>query len=317
MTITQLEYVLAVEKFKHFGKAARACSITQPTLSMQLQKLEDELGIVIFDRSKNPILHTEAGNKIIEQAKITVREFKKIYSLIHDMKAEVSGDFNLGVIPTLAPYLIPLFAKIFSDNYPKVNLQIEEFKTEDIIYLLKEDKIDAGLMATPLTGEDLIERTLFYEPFLIYASKAHPLLEKEKIKESDLKRDDIWLLNEGHCFRQQILNFCHLSKATANKNRPNGNLKFESGHIDTLLNMLKANNGFTFIPKLAYNQLSQSEKNLTREFQNPQPTREISLVHNRIFLKEKIIDSLEKTIIECIPLELLSLKKSRIEVINF
>ncbi len=311
MTITQLEYVLAVDKFRHFGKAAKACNVTQPTLSMQLQKAEEELGVVLFDRSKNPILPTPEGEKIIVQARSVIREYKKIFSIIDASKEDVSGEFRLGVIPTLTPYVVPLFAGAFVKKYPQVNLTIEEFKTEDIIELLNKDELDAGLLVTPLVGETFIERVLFHEPFSVFASKNHQLLKKTKIRDRDLDTSDVWLLNEGHCFRQQVLNICRIKdKGT------HDNLKFESGNLETLKNMVTNSNGYTLLPQLAVNNLSNEDKKFVREFQSPVPTREISLVHNRIFLKEKIITALEEEIVDHLPDSLKSLKKKNIEIIS-
>lgn len=312
MTITQLEYILAVEKFRHFGKAAKACNITQPTLSMQLQKAEEELGVVIFDRSKNPIMTTDEGLKIVDQARLVIREYKKIFSIIDATKDEVRGDFRLGVIPTIAPYLIPLFAGEFVHKYPLVNLTIEEFKTEEIIELLHKDELDAGLLATPLVGETFIERVLYHEPFAIFASENHHLLKKSKIKDKDLDTSDVWLLNEGHCFRQQVLNLCKISKDSG----IHGNLKFESGNLETLKNMVLNSEGYTLLPELAVLNLSKEDRKHVREFQSPIPTREVSLVHNRIFLKEKIISAIEESIIENLPDTLSSLKKKNIEIIS-
>ncbi len=312
MTITQLEYILAVEKYRHFGKAAKACAVSQPTLSMQLQKAEEELGVVFFDRSKNPILPTDEGMKIVDQARLVLREYKKIYSIIDSSKDEVRGDFLLGVIPTLAPYVIPLFAASFAKAFPLVNLIIEEFKTEEIIDLLNKDELDAGLLVTPLVGENFIERVLFHEPFSVFASENHSLLKKNKIKDKDLDASDVWLLTEGHCFRQQVLNLCKISKNTGTHD----NLKFESGNLETLKNMVIHSNGYTFLPELAVLNLSAKDKLHVREFQNPIPTREVSLVHNRIFLKEKIINALELSIVDNLPNKLTSLKRKNIEIIS-
>lgn len=312
MTITQLEYVLAVDKFRHFGKAAKACNVTQPTLSMQLQKAEEELGVVIFDRSKNPILPTDEGQQIIAQARLVLREYKKIFSIIDANKDEVRGEFRLGVIPTLAPYVIPLFAGNFVQKYPNVVLTIEEYKTEDIIELLGKDEIDAGLLVTPIQGETFIERVLFHEPFSVFASHDHPLLKKSKIKDKDLDISDVWLLNEGHCFRQQVLNLCKLSR----DHGLHDNLKFESGNLETLKNMVLNSSGYTLLPHLAVINLSKEEMLHVRDFQTPVPTREVSLVHNRIFLKEKIITALEESIIEHLPESLTSMKKKNYEIIS-
>ena len=312
MTITQLEYVLAVDKYRHFGKAAKSCNVTQPTLSMQLQKAEEELGVILFDRSRTPILPTEEGVEIINQARLVLREYKKIFSIIDASKGEVRGEFRLAVIPTLAPYLIPLFAGAFVEKYPDVILTIEEFKTEDIIELLGRDEIDAGLLVTPIQGENFIERVLFHEPFSVFASKDHHLLKKSKIKDKDLNTSDVWLLNEGHCFRQQVLNLCKLSR----DNGLHDNLKFESGNLETLKNMVINSSGYTLLPQLAVMNLSSEDLKYVREFQSPIPTREVSLVHNRIFLKEKIISALEESIIENLPEVLTSMKKKNYEIIS-
>lgn len=312
MTITQLEYVLAVDKYRHFGKAAKSCSVTQPTLSMQLQKAEEELGVILFDRSRTPILPTEEGSQIITQARLVLREYKKIFSIIDANKGEVRGEFRLAVIPTLAPYLIPLFAAAFVEKHPDVILTIEEFKTEDIIELLGRDEIDAGLLVTPIQGESFIERVLFHEPFSVFASSDHPLLKKTKIKDKDLNTSDVWLLNEGHCFRQQVLNLCKLSR----DNGLHDNLKFESGNLETLKNMVLNSSGYTLLPQLAVMNLSNEDMLHVREFQSPIPTREVSLVHNRIFLKEKIISALEESIIENLPEVLTSMKKKNYEIIS-
>lgn len=312
MTITQLEYVLAVEKYRHFGKAAKACNVTQPTLSMQLQKAEEEIGVVIFDRSKNPILPTDEGQQIITQARSVLREYKKLFSIIDANKGDVRGKFRLGVIPTLAPYVVPLFAGDFVQKYPEVILTIEEYKTEDIIELLGRDEIDAGLLVTPIQGENFIERVLFHEPFSVFASKNHHLLKKTKIKDKDLDTSDVWLLNEGHCFRQQVLNLCKVSR----DHGLHDNLKFESGNLETLKNMVINSSGYTLLPHLAVLNLSKEEKTHVRDFQSPVPTREVSLVHNRIFLKEKIISAIEESIVEHLPESLTSLKKKNIEVVS-
>ena len=312
MTITQIEYILAVDKFRHFGRAAKACSVTQPTLSMQLQKAEEELGVVIFDRSRNPILPTDDGQQIISQARIVLREYKKIFSIIDANKGEVRGQFRLGVIPTLAPYVIPLFAGDFVQKYPDVNLIIEEHKTEDIIELLGKDEIDAGLLVTPIHGESFIERVLFHEPFSVFASTNHHLLKKSKIKDKDLDTSDVWLLNEGHCFRQQVLNLCKVSRDSG----LHDNLKFESGNLETLKNMVNNSSGYTLLPHLAVLNLSKEELTHVRDFHTPVPTREVSLVHNRIFLKEKIISALVDSIVEHLPDSLTSMKKKNYEIIS-
>lgn len=312
MTLTQLEYVLAVNKFKHFGKAAESCFVTQPTLSMQLQKLEEELDVTIFDRSKSPIQPTDDGLPIIEQARVIIQEEKRLLSIIEENKGEVAGDFKLSVIPTLSPFIIPLFVHEFVQNYPKVNLQIKENKTEEIIELLKNDEIDAGILVTPLHEKKIIERSLYYEPFHLFASGKHPLSKKNKIREDDLNIEEIWMLNKGNCFRDQVLNICQNRKSSNVKNPIN----FESGNFETLKNMVLKGNGYTLLPQMAVDQLSPSHKKLTRAFYKPVPTREVSIVYSKNIVKEKILNALEEEILASIPDDLRLFKKRDQQVIE-
>lgn len=312
-TITQLEYILAVDREQHFGKAARTCFVSQPSLSAQIQKLEDELEVKIFDRTQKPILTTEAGKEIIEQARVVVHEHKKLQTIADNIALEPKGDFELAVIPTVASYVIPLFIGHFGEAYPRVKLGINEHKTEDIIRLLNNDEIDAGLLVTPLENEQLIERHLFYEPFYCYLNKNHPLSKKKTISGTDLDSNDLWLLSEGHCFREQVLKVC--SKNTEHRVLPN--IRFESGNLDTLINLVNANSGYTLLPQLAVDQLSEAEvRTHIKKFKRPIPTREVSLVYTRRFLKESIINALESSIIANLPQKIKSLKKQNIDVVD-
>ena len=313
MTLTQLEYVIAVSQTKHFGKAAESCFVTQPTLSMQIQKLEDELQVTIFDRSKSPIAPTGEGQYIIEQAKIIIKEQKRLFSLVEGAKKEVVGQFKLAVIPTLSPYLIPLFIQSFVEKYPKVKIEVIESNTEQIIEMLKKDEVDAGLLATPLNEKKLEERVLYYEPFYLFSHKNHPLLKKKKIKEDDLDIKEIWLLNKGNCFRDQVLNICEHSK----NNSELLHLNFESGNFETLKNMVLQAGGYTILPHMCVDQLSASQKKLTRPFSAPIPTREISIVINEDCLKSRIVDVIEEEILGVIPDELRNFKKKDLQVVEF
>ena len=313
MTLTQLEYILAVNKFRHFGKAAKSCFVTQPTLSMQLQKLEDELGVVIFDRSRSPILPTSEGELIINQARVIIREEKRLLDLVQRSKDELAGEFRLAVIPTLSTYILPLFLQDFVEKYPKLNLILEESKTDEIVAMLAEDEIDAGLLVTPLNDESLVERVLFYEPFYLFVAPGHPLAKRKKIRESDLDLREIWLLNKGNCFRDQVLNICSESKE---EDEIGGNLRFESGNLETLKNMVLTSSGYTVLPHLAVSQLSASKRRLTREFHPPVPTREVSLVYARSVLKERAIDALEASILEKLPGELEAIDPREVEVVE-
>jgi len=315
MTLTQLEYVLAVNKFRHFGKAAKSCFVTQPTLSMQVQKLEDELEIILFDRSKSPILPTSDGELIIEQAKTVVREQKRIFDLVQRARDELAGDFRLAVIPTLSTYILPLFLKSFVEKYPNVNLFIEECKTEEIVTLLAADEIDVGLLVTPLHDTSLTERVLYYEPFYLFVAPNHPLCRKKKIKQADMKLAEIWLLNKGNCFRDQVLNICSEGK-DRDRDQIGEHIRFESGNLETLKNMVLTSSGYTILPHLAVEQLSAERKKLVREFHPPVPTREVSLVYGRRVLRKRMIDALEAEILSVLPAELRSLDRKKVEVVE-
>ena len=311
-TITQLEYIIAVEEEKHFGRAAQRCHVSQPSLSTQIQKVEEELDLVIFDRSRKPVMVTEEGRSIVEQAKATLREHRKIFSLAQGSSVEPKGDFHLAIIPTLSPYLIPLFLQGFSEKFPDVSLKISELQTETIVKELKEDRLDAAILVTPLKDEHIIERHLFYEPFYAYISDKHHLLEKRELTHEDLLDQDLWLLEEGHCFRDQMLKVCSLKQ-----NRVLNNVEFASGSLETLRKLVKTSCGYTLLPELAVEDLGKREREKhLRPFKNPVPTREVSLVHSRSFLKERIITALESEIMADLPEKIRSLKRGDINVVE-
>lgn len=311
-TLTQLEYIVAVHKHKHFARAAEECHVSQPSLSAQIQKIEEKLNFIIFDRSKKPVLTTDQGAKLLEQAKVILREYRKIFSITSGA-GELTGDFHLGVIPTLSAYIVPLFVEAFSKKYPLVKLKISEYKTEDIVQHLYNDELDGGLLVTPLKNDKIIERSLFFEPFYVFVSNEHPLSQRKYIKDDDLDGSSVWLLNEGHCLREQVIKICSLK----NQNSVLKNIIFESGNLETLKNLIRQGHGYTLLPYLATSNLSDEEKNKNLiRFSKPIPTREVSLVHSRSFLKEKIIDALVEDILATLPLELRSIKKGTFDVID-
>jgi LysR family hydrogen peroxide-inducible transcriptional activator len=311
-TLTQLEYLVAVDRLRHFGKAAKACHVSQPTLSMQLQKLEEEYGITFFDRSKQPILPTQEGEAIIQQAKAILREMGKLDYLARTRKDEPSGEFRLALIPTIAPYLLPLFIGEFAKRYPRVTISIEEKTTEDIMSALEEDRIDAGILATPLHVESLVERPLYYEPFLLFVNENHPLLKLETVNEEKLDAKDIWLLAEGHCLRNQVVRVCSL------RGKPGvfPNVVFESGSLSTVIQLVEQGHGYTLLPYLATHSLQRTSKRLVKPFTSPVPSREVSLVYRRTQYKQPILDALFGEIQQCLPEELPKVKGKGIEVIK-
>jgi LysR family hydrogen peroxide-inducible transcriptional activator len=266
---------------------------------MQIHKLEEELGVTLFDRSRKPVEPTAIGKKIIEQAQTVLQEACRIEEIIKLEKGEISGDFKLGIIPTLAPYLLPLFLESFTKSYPRVNLIVEELQTQQIIRLLRLDKIDAGVLVTPLNSNGIVERPLFNDPFVVYLAPNHPLHRLKKVSGSDLILDDIWLLNEGHCFRDQAIEICKRVKGL-----PKKNLEFESGNLETLKRLVDKNFGYTLVPSLAILEMSKTDlKKKVRFFKSPAPTREVSIVYSRSYLKKSIIEALHKKIVSSLPKE--------------
>lgn len=291
MTITQLHYVLAVAEHQNFTKAAQKVFVTQPTLSMQIQKLEDELDVLIFDRSKKPIELTETGRKIVQQARNIVNESDRIQDIVDQQKGYVGGLFRLGIIPTIMPTLLPMFLKNFIKKYPKVKLKIEELHTEAIIEKLQDGHLDAAIAATPLELPHIKEAPLYYEPFVGYIPKGHRLSEKNKLEVNDLDLDDILLLQDGHCFKEGILNLC---KAT--KNLKTDNFQLESGSFETLIKLANEGLGMTLLPYLHTLEIKDEEKQNLKMFTEPSPAREVSLLYNKSELKMQIIEALRTTI---------------------
>jgi len=291
MTITQLSYVLAVAEYKNFTKAAQNCHVTQPTLSMQVQKLEDELNIQIFDRTKKPIELTNLGKKIVNQAKNIVAEAKRINDIVDQEKGFIGGEFNLGIIPTVMPTLLPMFLKTYVKRYPKIKLKIEELTTDEIINRLEDGYLDGAIAATPLQIDNIKERVLYYEPFVGYISPNHRLKFKTEIEVSDLNINDMLILEDGHCFRQGVLNLCKTKKE-----QELDNFQLESGSIEMLVKLANEGMGMTLLPYLNTLDLKSHQKNNLRFFVNPSPAREVSILYNKNELKIQIIDSIHETI---------------------
>ncbi|WOD42495.1 LysR substrate-binding domain-containing protein [Hwangdonia lutea] len=291
MTITQLYYVLAVAENQNFTKAAEKCFVTQPTLSMQIQKLEEQLEVQIFDRSKKPIELTEIGKKIVNQARNIVNESYRIQDIVDQQKGFIGGEFKLGIIPTIMPTLLPMFLKAFIKKHPKVKLKIEELTTEEIIERITEGHLDAAIAATPLENETIKERVLYFEPFVSYIPKGHRLHSNKKIKISDLDISDMLLLEDGHCFRDGVINLCK-----AFKNQTNDQFQLESGSIETLIKLSNEGLGMTLLPYLHTLDIKEDEKENLHHFNEPTPAREVSLIYHKNELKIQIVEALQDTI---------------------
>lgn len=291
MTITQLQYVLAVAEHRNFTLAAEKCFVTQPTLSMQIQKIEEELNIQIFDRSKKPIQLTEIGQKIVNQAKNIVNEADRMQDIVEQQKGFIGGEFRLGIIPTIMPTLLPMFLNNFIKKYPKVKLIIEELNTDEIITRLKNGHLDAAIAATPLEEEKIKEIVLYFEPFVAYIPENNQNFSKSEIEIDDLNVDEILLLQDGHCFRDGILNLCK----TARKG-DQSRFQIESGSFETLIRLADEGLGITLLPYLHTLDLKEKDAAKLKHFKEPKPAREVSLIYPKTELKIQIIEALRATI---------------------
>lgn len=290
MTLVQLQYVLAVAEHKNFTIAADKSFVTQPTLSMQIQKLEKELNIEIFDRTSHPIKITQIGEKIVSQAKIILMEANRMKHLVNEEKGLLEGDFVIGVIPTILPSLVPLFYKTFQKNNPKSNLIIKELQTDKIVKGIKDGSLDFGIVVSPLYEDQIVEKPLYYEPLVAYIPKNHRLHDQERVLETDLDSSDLLILQEGHCFRNNVLALCDSSKL---KLRP---IKLESGSFEALIKLANDGYGMTLLPSLVAEDLPDHLKENVKSFETPVPTREVSL----IFHQSQLRDSFEKELVNTI-----------------
>lgn len=297
-SITQLQYIVAVHRFSHFGEAAKFCNVSQPSLSIQIQKVEDEIGFLIFDRNKKPVLATEKGLKFISQAKAVLNEHDRLMQLSHMEANQIRGTLHLALIPTIIPYLLPHIAGIFTKKYQDVTLVVHEMKTDLMIEAMKLDHIDAGILATPLHEKGLVEKPLYYEPFYVYAHKSHPILDRPSVSTKELQHHETWLLKDGHCLRTQVASLCERGDATG----PYPNMQFEGGSLETLRYLIQGGTGYTLMPSLFVEQLTAQERELhIRPIKPPTPMREVSVVYRRSQWKIDLIEVLINLIKDHIP----------------
>jgi LysR family hydrogen peroxide-inducible transcriptional activator len=306
MTFTQLEYIVALDTHRHFADAAGHCHVTQPTLSMQINKLEQELGLKLFDRSKQPVLPTLSGMEVIERARAILASRDGLLEAIDERKGLVNGELRIGIIPTIAPYLLPLFVNAFATKYPQVKLSVTELTTTALIARLREGRIDAGILVTPLQEQGIREDILFYEELVAYVSRNNKAFKKNYVLARDIDPDKLWLLEEGHCFRSQIMNLCELRKKT----QGGSHFEYEAGSIETLRRMVDVNDGITIIPELATLDMGSRQQQLLRYFKAPAPMREVSLVTHRDFVKKKLIELLKQEVLSSIPEKIRKNRKS-------
>ncbi|MBN8665010.1 MAG: LysR family transcriptional regulator [Chitinophagales bacterium] len=310
MTLTQLEYIVALDTHRHFVLASEKCFVTQPTLSMQVQKLEEELGVKIFDRTKQPVMPTAMGERIIAQARLVLREAGRIQQLIDEEKDVMTGELRVGIIPTLAPYLLPPLFKRMREKYPQLNLIIRETITEEIVHELKQNRLDCGLVVTPLKDAAIKESVLFYEELFVYVSRKNALYDKRYVLPSEIDPDKLWLLEEGHCFRSQILNLCELRRSK------DDHFRYETGNIETLKRMVDKSDGLTILPELAVMEFNKNQLKLVKQIKEPRPAREVSLVTHRDHLKTKLIETLKAEVLQIVPAPMQQLKNKKVVEIS-
>lgn len=302
MTIQQLEYILAVDQFRHFAKAAEYCRVTQPTLSAMIQKLEDELGVKLFDRAMQPVCPTRVGEKVLTQARAVLAQASQVKEIISEEKRSLSGTFRLAVLPTIAPYLLPRFFPQLMEKHPELDVRVTEMKTKDIRQALRAGEIDAAILASLLEDATLSEEILFYEQFYGYVSRKESLFKHDVIRTSDITGERLWLLDEGHCFRDQLVRFCQMEAVKLHQ------MAYHLGSMETFLRMVESGKGITFVPELAVSQLSNEQKELVRPFAIPRPTRPIVLTTNKDFIRDSLLAVLKDEIRAAVPGEMLSLQ---------
>ncbi|MFN8258496.1 MAG: hydrogen peroxide-inducible genes activator [Bacteroidales bacterium] len=305
MTLQQLEYIVALNKFRHFVTASEECGVTQPTLSTMISRLESELGVTIFNRSKYPVEPTTMGQKVIQQAENTIREMRKLKEMIVCETESLSGRLKIGVIPTLATYLIPDFIHFFNKNYAQIELTISEMRTANLIEALKKGSIDLFIAATPLEQSDLIEIPIYYEKFVAYFSPENEYRD-QNLSADNMPGENLWVLEEGHCFRSQIFNFCHKTVEY--------NHVFESGSIETLIRIVERNGGYSVIPELHLPFLSENQRNNIRNIENPPAVREVSIVITKDFIKERLINAIAETLKSFIPEHMLDARLKKFSI---
>ena len=306
MTLQQLEYVLALEKTRHFVRAAEMCSVTQPTLSAMIQKLEDELDCKIFDRSRQPIELTEIGSQIIKQAQIVIYQANQLKESVQSEKHNLKGTLNLAIIPTIAPYLLPQFIASFKNLYPEITLKVSEMHTSTIIEKLRVAEIDMAILSTPLEDSKILEVPLYYEKFVAYIAPTESIFSRDELSASDMPLDKLWVLEEGHCLRNQVFNFCN--------EKPVQQSVYEAGSIDTLVKIVDLNGGYTVIPELHVNLLNDSQKQNLRNITKPEATREISVVIRHDFVREGVLNAVAECVKQIIPSHMLDARLKKFAI---
>lgn len=304
MTLQQLEYIVAVYRTRHFVKAAEACGVTQPTLSAMIQKLEAELDVKLFERSSQQVMPTAIGKVVVEQAWKVLNRARKLKDIVAEEKKSLTGTFRLGILPTIAPYLLPRFFPRLMRENSSLEIRVVEMKTADIRRAIDRGEIDAAVMVDTGDLDDYALTTLFYEQFLAYVSPSDQLSAKKSIKTSDLSNELLWLLDEGHCFRDQLVKYCQLKAAKTSQSA------YSLGSIETFMRIVENGQGMTFIPELATMQLTPTQKELVRPFAIPIPTREVVMATSKSFVRQSLLNMIVGQIRKSVPEKMLKLNNT-------
>ena len=304
MTLQQMEYIVAVYRLRHFAKAAEHCGVTQPTLSAMIQKLEQELGVKLFERSSQQVVPTAIGRLVVEQAWRVISRARKIKDIVEEERNALSGVFRIGILPTIAPYLLPRFFTRLMAEYPDIDFRVSEMKTADCKKALARGEIDVAIIVSLGEIEGMEQDSLYFEQFIAYVSENDSLFQSKSMRSADLPGHFLWLLDEGHCFRDQLVKFCNIKSACDSK------LTYSLGSIETFMRMVEAGQGITFIPELALDQLTESQKRLVRPFAIPIPTREVVLLTTKTFVRKGIKQMMINEIRDSVPQRMLKMNNT-------
>jgi LysR family hydrogen peroxide-inducible transcriptional activator len=282
MNLRDLQYLAAVARHLHFGKAAEECHVSQPTLSMQLKKLEDTLGVQLFERTNKSVMLTPIGRDITQRAERILAEAEQIRKVASSNADPMAGEIRLGIFPTLAPYLLPSLMLQLGKHFPRLNVLLVEEKTPVLIQKLVSGEIDAAILAMPI-AEDLASHTLFHEPFMLAVHSSHRLAKQKSVTLSDMRNEAMLLLEDGHCLREQALEVCHMIGAGEARN-------FRATSLETLRHMVASGGGITLIPELATHEKNKNLRYIP--FEKPSPQRTIGLYWRKTSARNALMENM-------------------------
>ena len=307
MTLQQMEYIVAVDKYRHFAKAAESCGISQSTLSSLVQKLEIELDVTIFDRNSHPVKPTAVGEEIISRAKLLLFNAAQVKELVATRKGESVGKVSLGITSTVAPYLLPKMLKYLSVNHPDIELHVEEARVSTLVSQLERGELDIALLATPLNNDDLLEIPVYQERLMAYVSPDEPIYNDPDLQTGRLPVESVWVLREGYCPNRGVFPFCNY--------RAEHQAVYEAGSVETLIKIVDENGGYAIIPELHVPLLRKCQQANVRVLTNPEPSREIAFVVHRNFVRERLLNILADAIRTVIPPAMINKRLKKFSII--